>query len=198
MTAKNLLTFLIITVIAINFTFEILTRKFVHFEKSLKNRTEIIFRVDDRFTKNEQKLIQDTLTEIRQASGCIKVKASFEHIGLLEFFSWRFDGRPTIYRATDPLSLAYHIARHIVGIEPCLGVTRLWTGDSFIMSTEISDGVDDFRNVIEHEVLHTVFNSPWHSSNEESLMFPYVSGKQILTLEDILKLRKICGFKLDK
>lgn len=161
---------------------------------ALQDRTRIAFRVDAGFTAAERALVLEAFARIRKASGCVDLKASFEKVGFGEVLSWRRDNRATIHRASDPFTWKYQISRYLAGSGSYMGIAMVWTGDIFIMASRRREAPADFGNAVAHEVLHVVFNSGWHSPDENSLMHHSIGGgKQRLLGPEAAKLRAMCA-----
>lgn len=158
----------------------------------LVDRTSVRFRVDSSFTVAERKLILEAFRRIRAVSGCVSLEARFEDIGWSELFSWRIDSHATIYRASNPMAWAYHMARYLAGPGSYMGIALVTTGDVFIMAVH-NDGRAEFMNTIIHEVLHVVFRSGWHSVRKSSLMYDTIDGNQHFLAEETAMLRAMCA-----
>lgn len=161
---------------------------------SLSSRTEIAFRVDAEFTPAERALVLNAFGQIRKASGCIDMTASFEDVGFGEILSWRRDDRATIHRASNPFTWKYQMSRYLAGPGSYMGIAMVRTGDIFIMTSRSDEIPADFENTVVHEVLHVVFNSGWHSSDENSLMYSGIGGGEQELLEpETAMLRAMCA-----
>jgi len=161
---------------------------------ALSDRTAISFRIDDSFTAKERVLILEALGEIRRASGCVELTASFARIPVGEMLTWRRDRDATIYKASRPSTWTYHASRYLAGPGVYMGIAMITTGDVFIMAAENDEGGVDFRNTVVHEVLHVVFRSGWHSPRGGSLMYHSIGGgKQKFLAEETAALRAMCA-----
>ena len=190
-----LLMVMVVVLAATHGMFNIAMRKAMRMNgPALSDRTAISFRVDDSFTAKERILILEAFGEIKRASGCIELTASFSRIPAGEMLLWRSDKDATIYRASQPFTWMYHAARYLAGPGVYMGIAMITTGDVFIMAAEDDEGTVDFRNTVVHEVLHVVFRSGWHSPRGGSLMYHSIGGgKQKLLAEETAALRAMCA-----
>jgi hypothetical protein len=200
MLAPFVLVLLLLTAVGLYSLFVFFARKSAYASgPPLRSRTEIAFCVDAEFTPDERALVLETFGRIRMASGCVDLKASFEDIGFGEVFSWRRDDRATIYRGSNPFTWKYNVSRYLAGSGLYMGIAIVKTGDIFIMASRGDENFIDFRNAVTHEILHVLFNSGWHSPDENSLMYRSIGGgKQRLLGPEIAKLRAMCATRRRK
>jgi len=170
-----------------------LSAAYIHGVDLPELRTLVRFRVDSSFTQVERTLILEAAKDIERASGgCVQPSVVFEPISFQEAFSWREDGRATIYRAANWREWAYHLAKRLSAPDNCVGIAFTRTGDIFIM-VSCEPGEIDFRNTVTHEMIHVIFRNGWHSSDRNSLMYYSIWGnKQKLLSVEADKLRALC------
>lgn len=160
----------------------------------LMERKATRFRADAAFTPAERVLILAAVAEIAKASdGCVQPSVSFETVGLREAFSWRKDGRATIYRAASWREWAHHLAKKLAEPDHCVGLSFTATGDIFVMVSP-EYGEANFRNTVAHEIIHVALESGWHSPDKASLMYHTIGGgKQGFSGPEAAKLRALCS-----
>jgi hypothetical protein len=152
----------------------------------LTKRRVILFRIDASFSDEEQRIIGQAIKRWQRATNnYVEFGYYTEHIPFDEIFRWKSDGVPTIYNARSFFSWERHIGKDAVDLAKPLGVTVPYTGDIFLLC----EG-EIFSNVITHEVGHVLLRF-WHSKNEMSIMYPYITdGKMYITVEEQMLIRQ--------
>jgi hypothetical protein len=144
-----------------------------------KCRKTIILRVDDRFTKKQQKIIHKATRiwyKLSKRQICFTIEETT--IGRHEKTNWRYDGFSTIY------SGKYRWQREVASKEgcarkneeKCMAITLMGRpngigGDIFIVETR------KFYALITHEIGHILGLS--HSPNGADLMYKFISHGKI-------------------
>lgn len=139
--------------------------------------TTITFYADNDFNADERETIQEALRWWESSSyGYVKLSVKF--VDLRQDPNWRTDGQSSIYKATK--SWKYQTAITLCEL-PFWGCTAPDSGDIFI--TEINF---QFLVLMAHEIGHALMRSNWHSSNKESVMYPFLGN--MITREDIYRV----------
>jgi hypothetical protein len=138
----------------------------------LKNRKVIDFRIDSAFTAKERLEIENALRRWEKATkGKVVLRHHIGDVTITDLFRFKSDGMPTIYRGISLLSWKRHLVRvgSSVGNAHTVGLCMTFSGDLFILK-----GGKEFEDLVVHEVGHVLINTPWHSANPKSVMYPYL------------------------
>jgi len=159
----------------------------------LKNTKVVKFRIDSNFSKQEIKQIKQALNDWTKLSGgLVKLEGCVVDIPFSELYSWKKDGKPTIYDATSTLYWPGHVAL-IFGYvyHYHLGFTFIPTGDIFIL-----DGNEEgFKATVTHEIGHVIIGD-YHSADPDDIMYPSLGeSNRKITKGDIEALKAFQGVK---
>ena len=156
--------------------------------------TNHTFRIDDRFSQEEVRIIKKSFQRLNEIAGCKKFVFDEQpvHVPAKEFFTWSHDNKATLYKAVNFWNWTYWTGKHLSEFKPkTIGLSIYGTGDIFIfVSLNYSERA--FQNLIMHELIHFAFQSSWHSSNPKSIMYYRVNEDNSFQQEEIDQLEKLC------
>ena len=191
------LIFVIISLILGGLTYYIVLKSSYKWQDwaELKDRRVINFRVDSSFTEKERLEIENALRRWEKATeGDVILRYYIDNITILEPFRFKSDGIPTIYRGISRLSWKRHIIRFNLDIVDAdtIGLSMTFSGDLFILK-----GGEDFEDLVAHEIGHVLINTPWHSENPDSVMYPtlHEKSRRYKILQEEVNLVKQNGAK---
>lgn len=150
---------------------------------SIKNRKEIIFTVDDSFSKEEFSKIKRAGRDWVNKINTLKISFKLKKVNWIEMLYFGADGNATIYKAYQ-FGIKREAGIASSGSINVIGLAIITSGDIFILKNI------DIYQITKHEIGHILMGTNWHSQDPDSIMYPYLEKNIEIKQEEINLIRE--------